>query len=65
LSGARDLDRCRLEGVGERCRGAIQVHHIVGVRQGGAPFDPENCVCLCRLHHEDVEHGRLVVSRIP
>jgi hypothetical protein len=30
----------------------VQVHHIVGVRKGGAPFDPANCACLCRLHHE-------------
>jgi 5-methylcytosine-specific restriction endonuclease McrA len=59
---ARDKDRCQLEGVGEGCGGAIQVHHIVGVREGGAPFDPANCACLCRLHHEDIEHGRLVPS---
>jgi hypothetical protein len=43
LVRARDKDRCRLEGIGEPCGGAIQVHHIVGVRQGGAPFDPANC----------------------
>jgi hypothetical protein len=47
--------------MGEPCGGKIEVHHLVGVRQGGAPFDPANCVCLCRLHHEDVEHGRIVL----
>jgi hypothetical protein len=62
LVRARDQDRCRLEGVGEPCGGRIEVHHIVGVRQGGAPFDPTNCACLCRLHHEDVEHGRIGMS---
>jgi hypothetical protein len=31
-------------------------------RQGGAPFDPANCACLCRLHHEDVEHQRIVLA---
>jgi hypothetical protein len=40
LVRARDQDRCRLEGVGEPCGGRIEVHHIVGVRQGGALFDP-------------------------
>jgi 5-methylcytosine-specific restriction endonuclease McrA len=64
LVRARDKDQCQLEGVGDPCGGRIEVHHIVGVRQGGAPFDPANCACLCRLHHEDVEHGRLDVSEL-
>jgi predicted restriction endonuclease len=62
LVRARDKDRCRLEGVGDPCGGRIEVHHIVGVRQGGAPFDPANCACLCRLHDEDVERGRIVLA---
>ena len=57
---ARDGGRCRLEGVGEGCGGRIEAHHLLGVRQGGSPFDPANVVLLCRLHHEDVEHGRIV-----
>jgi hypothetical protein len=62
LVRVRDKDRCLLEGVGEPCGGAIQVHHIVGLREGGIPFDPTNCACLCRLHHEDVEHRRIVLA---
>ena len=42
LVRARDQDRCRLEGVDKPCGGKIEVHHIVGVRQGGVPFDPAN-----------------------
>jgi hypothetical protein len=42
LVRTRDQNRFQLEEVGEPCGGAIQVHHIVGVRQGGAPFDPAN-----------------------
>jgi 5-methylcytosine-specific restriction endonuclease McrA len=63
LIRARDQGRCRLEGVGEPCGGRIEVHHLVSVRQ--APeraFDLTNCVCLCRLHHEDIEHGRIVLA---
>jgi hypothetical protein len=30
----------------EPCGGRIEVHHIVGVRQGGAPLDLSNCACL-------------------
>ena len=42
LVRARDQDRRRLEGVDKPCGGKIEVHHIVGVRQGGVPFDPAN-----------------------
>jgi 5-methylcytosine-specific restriction protein A len=63
LIQARDQGRCRLEGVGEPCGGRIEVHHLISVRE--APeraYDPTNCVCLCRLHHEDIEHGRIVLA---
>jgi LPXTG-motif cell wall-anchored protein len=39
---------------GRRAGGRIEAHHLLGVRQGGAPFDPANVALLCRLHHEDV-----------
>jgi hypothetical protein len=58
----RDGGRCQLEGEGEGCGGRIEAHHLQGVRQGGAPFDPANVALLCRLHHEDVEHGRIVLD---
>ena len=63
LVRARDKDRCLLEGIGEPCGGAIQVHHLVSVRESPErAFDPTNCACLCRLHHEDVEHQRIVLA---
>jgi 5-methylcytosine-specific restriction endonuclease McrA len=65
LIQARDQGRCRLEGVGEGCGGRIEVHHLVSVRQQPErAYDPTNCACLCRLHHEDIEHGRIKLDEV-
>jgi HNH endonuclease len=51
----RRRDRgCRLAGEGE-CWGRLEVHHLVPVRSGGAPYDLANLVLVCRSHHELVE----------
>jgi len=34
------------------CHGRLEGHHIVRVRDGGAPYDLENVLTLCRRHHE-------------
>jgi 5-methylcytosine-specific restriction endonuclease McrA len=49
----RDGNRCRLEGAD--CHGQLQVHHIVSVRNGGAPYDLMNLITVCRHHHEQLE----------
>jgi hypothetical protein len=37
------------------CFGRLEVHHLVPVRDGGEPFDPDNCAVVCRAHHEELE----------
>jgi 5-methylcytosine-specific restriction endonuclease McrA len=61
---ARDGGRCVYEG--DECRGQLEVHHLVSVRRGGAPFDLDNLVTVCRAHHEviEAEQRRDVVLRI-
>jgi HNH endonuclease len=49
----RDGNRCQNED--ENCVGQLQVHHIVSVRNGGAPYDLSNLITLCRHHHEVLE----------
>ena len=39
------------------CVGRLEVHHLVPVRDGGEPFDPDNCAVVCRHHHEVIERG--------
>jgi 5-methylcytosine-specific restriction endonuclease McrA len=36
---ARDGNRCVYES--EECHGQLEIHHLVSVRRGGAPFDLE------------------------
>jgi 5-methylcytosine-specific restriction endonuclease McrA len=43
---ARDLYRCHWCGSDGRGR-ALQLDHVVELAQGGAPFDPANCVAAC------------------
>ena len=31
--------------------GRLEVHHRVKLSDGGAPYDPDNLVCLCRGCH--------------
>ena len=51
---ARDGDRCQLAGDGD-CYGRLEVHHRQPVRHGGAMFDEDNLVVVCRAHHEQIE----------
>jgi 5-methylcytosine-specific restriction endonuclease McrA len=51
----RRRDRgCQLAGEGD-CYGKLEVHHLVPVRSGGAPYDLANLVLVCRAHHEVIE----------
>lgn len=36
----------------------LDVHHIVAIDDGGAPFDERNLRTLCATHHRRLEHGR-------
>jgi 5-methylcytosine-specific restriction endonuclease McrA len=47
---ARDGHRCQQCGSGLQ----LEVHHIVALASGGAPFDPANLVTLCRSCHDSV-----------
>ncbi len=52
----RAMYRCSAPGAfGIRCAGPIDVHELQsrGVRPGGH-LDPDNCIALCRAHHEHV-----------
>ena len=58
LSGPQwDAARLRvLEGAGWRCErcqaaGALEAHHKTPLHRGGAPYDPENLLVLCRACH--------------
>lgn len=35
-----------------RCAGPLDVHEVIGRGRGGSFLDPENCLTLCRRHHE-------------
>jgi 5-methylcytosine-specific restriction endonuclease McrA len=50
----RDGDTCVYAATGG-CRGRLEVHHIVPVRLGGAPYDLDNLVTACRAHHSRLE----------
>ena len=51
----RQRDRgCRLAGEGD-CYGRLEVHHLVPVRSGGAPYDLENLALVCCGHLEVLE----------
>ena len=44
----------------ERCRrpGRLEVHHVIPIVDGGAPFDERNLQALCRSCHFRAEPGR-------
>ena len=46
----------RCEAPGCTSRRNLEVHHVVYRSRGGASA-PENLVCLCRMHHQQGEHG--------
>lgn len=48
--------RCEAMAEGKRCSKAAPRHrmfadHKVEIKDGGAPFDPDNGQCLCGSHH--------------
>jgi hypothetical protein len=49
-------ERCRAEG---KLAEAVEVHHIVPLREGGDPFPPLNgSEALCADHHYERSHGK-------
>lgn len=50
----RDGFTCRARGglLPGRCWGDLDVHEVVSRGRGGSFLDPENCVTLCRRHHD-------------
>lgn len=53
---ARAGRRCEAVDHGQRCskgepRHRMFADHVKEVRDGGAPFDPANGMCLCGSHH--------------
>ena len=40
------------------CHGQLQVHHLLPVAAGGAEYDLQNLVTLCRRHHSKLEGDR-------
>ena len=46
----RDGHKCRKCG---RRGGRFEVHHLVGLADGGAIFDPDNCITWCRDCHQE------------
>ena len=53
---ARAGGRCEVVTYGYRCTKAQPAHrmfadHIVEIKDGGAPLDPNNGQCLCGPHH--------------
>jgi len=62
----RDENRCAfVDDTGERCAATtdLTVHHRVALKEGGAMYDLDNLVTLCRMHHGSLEgrrsHARL------
>lgn len=52
-----------LERDGWRCTkcgraGALEVHHVKPLEEGGHPTSPDNLVTLCRDHHQLEHRGR-------
>jgi hypothetical protein len=50
---------CQFVEDGEECgRIADSVHHIVELKDGGAPRDPANLMSCCRSHHSVIHAQR-------
>ena len=47
----RDDNRCQAMIIGLCTRHATDVHEIVPRGRGGSPYDPNNCLSLCRSCH--------------
>ena len=62
----RQIALNRADGVCEKCRsrGELQVHHRKPVAQGGAIFDINNLIVLCRSCHLEA-HRRIEHDKMP
>lgn len=48
----RDGNRCTVARLlGGECSGALDVHHLIPVSEGGEPFDLDNLGTACDSHH--------------
>lgn len=54
---ARDNGECQALVNGKQCKSKanLSVHHITPLSRGGAPYDDDNLITLCRPHHEEIE----------
>jgi 5-methylcytosine-specific restriction enzyme A len=52
------LCQYKLDGGDECGMVADSVHHIVELRDGGAPRDPDNLMSVCRSHHSVIHAQR-------
>jgi 5-methylcytosine-specific restriction endonuclease McrA len=59
----RDRNRCVYAGNGD-CYGQLEVHHLISVRRGGAPFALDNLVTVCRAHHEVIKEAQRKAARL-
>jgi 5-methylcytosine-specific restriction endonuclease McrA len=58
LARQRDGHRCR------RCGSSVglEVHHVWAIDRGGAPFDLDNLITLCRLCHHGAHRKQRIVT---
>lgn len=60
----RDNYTCRFPGCGRQGR-SIDVHHVAKISQRpDLKFDPDNMICLCRVHHDWTDHNRAEAIRL-
>lgn len=49
-------DECFLDGVAGECRGALQLHHVDPLSDGGPAFpDDGGVITLCAAHHRMID----------
>lgn len=49
--------------LGGECKGVISIHHVVPLKDGGDPYDVDNCAGTCQSHHVLWESIRLFIER--
>lgn len=60
----RDGHRCTVSRLlGGECSADLHAHHIIAVRDGGAPYDLENVGTACSTHHPMWEALRRILVR--
>lgn len=45
------------------CSGRLEVHHLIPVEEGGAPYELENTLTVCKRHHSRLHALRRFVLR--